>query len=144
METNVKETNRRRSLKILLITIVAIVAVNFISNFAFTRIDLTSDRHFSLTDFTRDYLSNLQGSVMVRVYLDGDELPVSFGRMRDEIRSKLEEFKIYGGSNLPTLLSIPRRMTIRMRVTEFTSNFLTSDSAPSRLTTTPRNRPQRQ
>ncbi|MBQ5551280.1 MAG: Gldg family protein, partial [Bacteroidales bacterium] len=99
METNVKETNRRRSLKFLVITIAVIVAVNFISNFAFTRIDLTSDRHFSLTDFTRDYLSNLQGSVMVRVYLDGDELPVSFGRMRDEIRSKLEEFKIYGGSN---------------------------------------------
>ena len=43
METNVKDTNRRRSLKVLLITIAAIVAVNFISNFAFTRIDLTSD-----------------------------------------------------------------------------------------------------
>ena len=98
METSIKETNRRRSLRFLAITIAVIVAVNFISNFAFTRIDLTSDRHFSLTDFTRDYLSDLQGSVMVRVYLDGDELPVSFGRMRDEIRSKLEEFKIYGGN----------------------------------------------
>ncbi len=94
---NVKDKNRQRSLKTLITTVAVIVIVNIISNFAFTRIDMTADRHFSLTDFTREYLSDLKGSVMVRVYLDGDELPVSFGRMRDEIRSKLEEFKIYGG-----------------------------------------------
>ncbi|MCR5454845.1 MAG: gliding motility-associated ABC transporter substrate-binding protein GldG [Bacteroidales bacterium] len=92
-----KNKNKIRSIKTLLLTIAAIVVVNVISNFAFTRIDMTADRHFSLTDFTRQYLSDLKGSVMIRVYLDGDELPVSFGRMRDEIRSKLEEFKVYGG-----------------------------------------------
>ncbi len=100
MEPNAKETNKFRSLKTLLIAVAVIVVVNVISNFAFKRIDMTADRHFSLTDFTREYLAFLKGSVMVRVYLDGDELPVSFGRMKDEIRSKLEEFKVYGGDKL--------------------------------------------
>ena len=100
MEPNAKEKNKFRSLKTLLIAVAVIVVVNVISNFAFKRIDMTADRHFSLTDFTREYLAFLKGSVMVRVYLDGDELPVSFGRMKDEIRSKLEEFKVYGGDKL--------------------------------------------
>ena len=95
---NIKEKNKRRSLKALFISLAVIIVVNILSNFVFTRIDMTADRHFSLTDFTCNYLANLKGSVMIRVYLDGDELPVSFGRMKDEIRSKLEEFKIYGGS----------------------------------------------
>lgn len=99
MEANAKNKNRNRSLKALLVAVAVIVVVNVISNFAFTRIDMTADRHFSLTEFTREYLSNLNGSVMVRVYLDGDELPVSFGRMKNEIRSKMEEFKIYGGNS---------------------------------------------
>ncbi len=97
---DIKTENRKNSLRRLAIAIAAILVINIISLKVFTRFDLTDDRHFSLTDFTREYLQNLNGQVMVRVYLDGDELPVSFSRMKDEIKSKLDEFRIYGGSKI--------------------------------------------
>lgn len=97
---DIKTQNRKNSLRRLAIAAAAIILINIISQKVFTRFDLTDDRHFSLTDFTRGYLQNLNGQVMVRVYLDGDELPVSFLRMRDEIRGKLEEFRIYGGHKI--------------------------------------------
>ncbi|MCQ2252558.1 MAG: gliding motility-associated ABC transporter substrate-binding protein GldG [Bacteroidales bacterium] len=97
---DIKKNNKRKSLMALAVAVVILAVVNLISSQVFTRFDLTADRHFSLTDFTKDYLSGLRGSVMVRVYLDGDELPVSFAKMRDEIRNKLDEFKVYGGDNI--------------------------------------------
>lgn len=97
---NNKTKIKKKSLQLLIISIVAIAIVNIISSKLFMRFDLTNDKHFSLTEFTKEYLAELQGSVMVRVYLDGDELPVSFSRMKDEIKNKLEEFKIYGGDKL--------------------------------------------
>jgi len=98
MDTKIE--NKKKSLRWLGIALAAIVLVNVLSQVVFTRFDLTDDRHFSLTPFTRDYLSNLKGQVMVRVYLHGDELPVSFSRMKDEIRSKLDEFQVYAGRNV--------------------------------------------
>lgn len=104
---NQKKQIRKKSLKLLLIALAAIFAINIISSKVFFRLDLTADKHFSLTDFTKSYLRGLQGSVMLRVYLDGDELPVSFKRMKDEIKSKLDEFKIYGGSKIDYMFINP-------------------------------------
>ena len=104
---NNKTQIKKKSLQLLIISIIAIVVINIISSKVFIRWDLTNDKHFSLTSFTKNYLQELKGSVMVRVYLDGDELPVSFRRMKDEIKNKLEEFKIYGGDKIDYIFINP-------------------------------------
>lgn len=94
------ESRNNKSLRPLLISIAVIIAANLLSSTAFFRADLTSDKKYSLTPFTKQYLSNLNGNVMIRVYLDGDQLPVSFKRMRSDIKDRLDEFKVYGGRKI--------------------------------------------
>lgn len=94
------ETGKRRNVKSFAIALAVIVATNFFSSYMFVRADLTGDKKYSLTDFTKQYLRNLKGNVMIRVYLDGNQLPVSFKRMRSEIKDRLDEFRIYGGSKI--------------------------------------------
>lgn len=94
------ESRNSKPLRPLIMSIVAILAINLLSLSAFFRVDLTGDQKYSLTDFTKRYLGNLKGNVMIRVYLDGPQLPVSFKRMRNEIKDRLDEFKVYGGNNI--------------------------------------------
>ena len=104
---NNKTEIKKKSFQTLLLCIAGILIINILSSKFFFRADLTDDKHFSLTDFTKDYLKDLRGSVMVRVYLDGEELPVSFKRMKDEIKSKLDEFKVYGGDKIDYMFINP-------------------------------------
>ncbi|MBR4214336.1 MAG: gliding motility-associated ABC transporter substrate-binding protein GldG [Bacteroidales bacterium] len=94
------ETGKRRNIKTFLTALAVIVVANLFSSYMFVRADLTGDKKYSLTDFTKQYLRNLKGNVMIRVYLDGNQLPVSFKRMRSEIKDRLDEFRIYGGNKI--------------------------------------------
>src|SRR4030095_9044322 len=62
----------------------------------FTRIDLTEDKRFTLTDSTKKMLRNLNDVVFVKVYLKGD-FPAGFKRLSNGTREILNEFKVYGG-----------------------------------------------
>ena len=104
---NNKQEIKKKSLQRLGICILLIIIINIISSKVFVRIDLTDDKHFSLTDFTKEYLQKLQGEVMVRVYLDGESLPIAYKRMKDEIKNKLDEFKIYGGQKIDYMFINP-------------------------------------
>jgi len=70
------------------------VAVNMIGSRYFKRIDLTSERRFTLTDATRDLLRDLDDIVYFRIYLEGD-FPAGFRRLRNQTREMLDEFRAY-------------------------------------------------
>lgn len=78
----------------LLAGIVVIVLVNLISEYVFTRIDLTSERRYSLSEATVEMLENLDDIVYFQVYLDGD-FPAGFKRLRNATREMLDEFRAY-------------------------------------------------
>lgn len=104
---DIKKQRKKTAIKNLLIVVGIIVIINIIANYVFLRWDLTAEKRFSLTPFTKEYLSKLRGNVMVSVYLDGNELPVAFKRMRQEIKDKLDEFKIYGGKKIDYIFINP-------------------------------------
>lgn len=85
---------RRQNLLSLLLSLLVIVALNMIGSRYFTRIDLTSEKRFTLTDATRDMLRNLDDIVYFRVYLEGD-FPAGFRRLRNQTREMLDEFRAY-------------------------------------------------
>lgn len=97
---SLKKDKRTKSLKVLLLGFAVIIVVNILSSFWFARFDFTSEKRYSLSAFTEDFLQQLQGNVTVRVYLDGPDLPVAYKRMRNEIADKLYEFKVYGGDKI--------------------------------------------
>jgi ABC-2 type transport system permease protein len=70
-----------------------------LSTVFFTRVDLTSDKRFTLTDSTKKLLRNLNDVVFVKVYLEGD-FPAGFKRLATSTREMLNEFKVYGGDKI--------------------------------------------
>lgn len=57
-----------------------------------TRIDLTKEKRYTLSDATVKTLKSVEKPLMVEVYLDGD-FPASFRQLQNETRFMLEEFR---------------------------------------------------
>lgn len=83
----------------LIFSLVILFLIVFISGKVFFRIDLTSEKRYTLSNETKEILKKLDDVVYVKVYLEGD-LPIGFVKLRDEIRETLDEFRIYAKSNV--------------------------------------------
>ena len=79
---------------ITLLTVLAVLSV--LVGKVRLRADLTSDKRYTLSEPTREILSNLQGDVYIQVFLEGD-LRVEFNRLKRELTAKLDEFHIASG-----------------------------------------------
>jgi ABC-2 type transport system permease protein len=94
-KNTIKKFNvRRHNIISLLVSLLVILAVNLIGSRYFKRIDLTTEKRFTLTDATRDLLRELDDIVYFRVYLEGD-FPAGFRRLRNQTREMLDEFRAY-------------------------------------------------
>ncbi len=78
----------------LLVMLSIIILINIIGSFIHHRIDLTSEKKYTLSPVTKQALNDLSETVFIQVYLDG-ELPSGFVRMRSAIEDLLEEFRWY-------------------------------------------------
>jgi ABC-2 type transport system permease protein len=83
----------------LMIVIVAIIIINILSQFAFTRIDFTKEKRYTISNISTQILQNLKEPVKVTVYLEGD-FPSGFKRLRSATKDLLIDYKAYAGSNL--------------------------------------------
>lgn len=78
----------------LLLFLVLLVVVNWLASLFYTRIDLTSDKRFTLSLATRHILKKMDHPAQFTVYLKGD-FPAGFQRLERETREMLEEFRAY-------------------------------------------------
>ncbi|MEP7265510.1 MAG: gliding motility-associated ABC transporter substrate-binding protein GldG [Bacteroidota bacterium] len=83
----------------LILVIGIIVLANFISAFVFTRIDLTGDKRFTISESSKTIMGNLKDLVYVKVYLDGD-FPPGFQKLENATREMLDELRNYSNGNL--------------------------------------------
>ncbi len=91
-------SNRKKDLSYLIAFVIAIAAINFVSNYLFTRFDFTSQKRFSLSPVTESLLKNVKDDIEVVVYLEGD-FPAGFKRLRTATRDILTDFNAYAGGN---------------------------------------------
>lgn len=91
-----KKTNNHKRNKLLYLVygLVIIITINVIGNYVYTRIDLTSEKRYTLSPATKDMLKNLDEYVFFKVYLEG-EFPAGFKRLRNETKEMLNEFRAY-------------------------------------------------
>ncbi len=76
-----------------------IVVINIISSGWFFRIDLTSEKRYSLSDNTKSLIAGLDETLHIKVYLEGD-LNVGFKRLSQATYEMLNEIRVYGGRNI--------------------------------------------
>ena len=91
--------NRRDAIFILLITIASLMLANILSQYLYTRFDLTSEKKFSIMPSTKKMVRGLKDQVTFKIYLEGD-MPAGFKRLRQSTRDLLNELRAYGGKNI--------------------------------------------
>ena len=90
---------KRKHLMQLGITLLVVVALSLLAEIKFFRIDLTSEKKYTLSQPSRHLLRELDDVVYVKIYLDG-ELPAEFVNFRKSIRELMDEFRAYAGEKL--------------------------------------------
>jgi len=93
-----KELKRRHILQ-LVITLALVLLLGVLSGMKFFRIDLTSEKRYTLSQSSKHLLRELDEVVFVKVYLDG-ELPAEFVNFRKSIHELMDEFRAYGGDKM--------------------------------------------
>ncbi|MBN1462223.1 MAG: gliding motility-associated ABC transporter substrate-binding protein GldG [Paludibacteraceae bacterium] len=89
---------KNNSIRTFLIVIIGIVLLNTISAFLFFRLDLTSEKRYSISDNTKKMLSGLNNKTHIKIYLDGDLNP-GFLRLKKSTAELLDEFKVYASTD---------------------------------------------
>ena len=95
-----KRTYKRVSLIEFLIVLIILFLLNYVASFVFGRYDLTSDKRFTISEKTKTYLKNLNDIVYFKVYLNDNDLPYDFQRLRNSIKENLDEFRVYAKDNI--------------------------------------------
>lgn len=94
-----KKTLKHQHIIQLALSLVILVLIVFISSKAFFRIDLTSEKRYTLSEETKTILKSLDDVVYVKVYLEG-ELPAGFKKLHNVIRETLDEFRVIAKTNV--------------------------------------------
>ena len=82
-----------QSIKVLAISLLAVLAINFASSFIYHRFDLTEEKRYTLTASTKKLLNGLDNTIDVEVYLTGKDLPAGIKILQNETRELLQEFR---------------------------------------------------
>ena len=95
---------KKRSFKVQALTelglvIAVVVVLNLILTNHFFRIDLTSEKRYSLSPNTVKLVEKFDDGLFVKVYLEG-EFPAGFKRLRQSTKEMLDEFAAYSGGKL--------------------------------------------
>lgn len=80
-------------------SLLLVIVLAYLLSIPFHRFDLTSEKRYTLSDFTKASLHELTDVVQVQVYLDGD-LNIPFRKMQLRLKETLDEFQVYAGDNL--------------------------------------------
>ena len=89
----------KRYINHFIIMLSVIVLTGLISSKYFFRIDLTSEKRYTLSSETKQILRQLDAPLYVDVFLEGD-LHVQFRKLRNSIREMLDDFKTYSGNRI--------------------------------------------
>jgi len=82
------------------LVVACIIVLNIVSAYAFFRLDLTSEKRYSISENTKKLMSGLDKNkkMHIRIYLDGDLNP-GFLRLKKAVGEMLDEFKIYSDND---------------------------------------------
>lgn len=90
---------KQKDIRNLIGFIVLIAVLSVVTSQYFIRLDLTSDKRFTLSDITKQELAQLDDQMQVLVYLDGD-FPAGFKRLRNAVSDLMVDYRSYSDRRL--------------------------------------------
>lgn len=92
--TSSQYPSKKRDLQTYFAIVMALLIINFIFSFYFFRLDLTSEKRYTLSAYTKEFLKSIDDIVYFKIYLEGD-LPPEFNKLKNEVKELLDEMRIY-------------------------------------------------
>lgn len=97
---DMKKTKKRADFYTLVAIVIGImVALNYLSYQLFARIDLTSNKDYSISPASKDLVRNLDDIVNIKMYFS-KELPGQLASVRQEVADVLDEYRAYSGGKI--------------------------------------------
>lgn len=98
-QKNKKRSIKQQSIIQLFLILAIVVLINVLAQFAFTRLDMTQEKRYSLSQSSKDLATHLDDIVYFKIYLAGD-LPPGFLKLRNSLKEMLDEFRVYSKDNI--------------------------------------------
>jgi len=93
------KNNKKQHIIQLLFAIAIIILINYIAGYIYFRIDLTTDKRYTISEPSKKVIKELNDIVYIEIYLDGD-MPIAFQRMRKSLLELMDEFRVIAGDNI--------------------------------------------
>jgi gliding motility-associatede transport system auxiliary component len=125
-----------KKLETFLLTALAIatfILVNQLASRYFTRLDLTEEKRFSITEATKKQLQDLPDVVTIEVLLAG-ELPAGFKRMQQALIETLEEFNVYSSGKVRYQIIDPNTAVSSKSRAEYMKSIIRKGLQPTDVT----------
>ncbi len=90
---------QRKDIFGFIISLGILVLINLIASLIFFRLDLTSEKRYSISEPTKELIASIEEDLLITVYLEGN-FPASFKRLRNETKEMLDEFQAYSNGNI--------------------------------------------
>jgi len=98
----------------------------------FDRIDFTEDQRFTLSGTTKEILKKIEKDVYISIFLDGDDLPTGFKRLRKAALDMANDLKSYSGGKVKVNIIDPLEGDQKEQ-TEFTQALIDRGLYPTNL-----------
>lgn len=134
---SVKADVKRTHILQLVLGLVFIIFLNVVGYYVFTRLDLTEEKRYSLSDSTKRMLKDLDEVVFIRCYLEGD-IPAEYKELRNATRELLNQFRAYN-SGIEYEFVDPNNFKDKKDRDEFYQRLFEKGFSPLLTTTTKNN-----
>jgi len=128
-----QQRSRKKTLSTYTGYLVLILLINqpFVYNI-FERIDFTEDKRFTLSNTTKDILKRIDQDLYINIFLDGNDLPSGFKRLRKATLDMVNDLKSYAGGKIKVNIIDPLEGNQNQQ-TEFTQALINRGLYPTNL-----------
>ena len=78
----------------LILILLILILINIAGSYYFFRIDLTTNKKYSISQDTEDLLTEINDIIYFKIYLHGD-IPIEYKKLANETKYMLDEFRAY-------------------------------------------------
>jgi len=84
----------QKKIKHIVLFAIALILINVVASKFNIRLDLTSDKRYTLSETTKDLVATVDENMLIKIYLKGD-FPLDFKRLQQETVQHIQELKSY-------------------------------------------------
>lgn len=96
-ESQMRRKSRNQNIFQAVLILVLIIAINVFSSLVFFRADLTKEKRFSISDFSKEVLDSLDDDVYIEIYLKDKDLPSELVRYQRTVDDFMKNLCSYSG-----------------------------------------------